>query len=382
MDRQIVHMDLDSFFVSVEVLKNSSLKGKPVIIGGTGDRSVVTSCSYEARKYGVHAAMPGRMAKQLCPDAIFIRGNFDEYSKYSGLVTEIIQERAPIVEKASIDEHYIDVSGMDRFIGCQLWTKELRQRIITETGLPISFGLSVNKSVAKIATNEAKPNGELTINDPEVRPFLNPLTVNKIPGVGDKTTHTLRTMGVKQIGVLCQIHPEQLQKVFGKNGLLLSQKAHGIDTAPVVPYHERKSISEEHTFKIDTIDVQTIKDLLTQMVMNLSFQLRNEKKVTACIGIKLRYSDFETVNIQAVIGYTSFDDVLIRTAHELFAKLYNKRKLIRLIGVKMSKLISGFEQIDMFSVSTERYNLYQAMDKIRNRFGEQYITLASTIKGR
>lgn len=380
LDRQIVHIDLDSFFVSVEILKNSALKGQPVIIGGTGDRGVVASCSYEARRYGIHSAMPTRMARYLCPTAIFIRGNMDEYSKYSAVVTDVIQDKAPpLVEKASIDEHYIDVTGMDRFFGSLKWAHELKQRVTLETGLPISFGLSVNKTVAKVATNEVKPNGELFVNKTDVRPFLNPLAVNKIPGVGEKTTQTLRNMGVKLIGNLCEVPQEYLQKVFGKNGTMLSQRAHGIDNAAVVPYRERKSIGTEQTFQIDSIDVAMMKQLLTRMIMELTFQLRKERKVTACINVKLRYSDFETINKQSIIGYTALDDILIGKAHELFDELYNKRKLIRLIGVKLSKLISGYEQIDMFSMNEEKYNLYQALDKIRVRYGETAITLASTL---
>lgn len=379
MNRQIVHMDLDSFFVSVEVLKNSSLKGKPVVIGGTGDRGVVASCSYEARKFGVHSAMPARMARALCPDAIFIRGNMDEYSKYSDTVTEILKERSPVIEKASIDEHYIDVSGMDRFVGCLKFTQELKARVMRETGLPISFGLSVNKTVAKVATNEGKPDGSILVGKNEVQPFLNPLTVQKIPGVGEKTSQQLRLMGVSLIQTLTQIDPDQLQRVFGKPGLVLSDRAHGIDHSPVVPFTERKSMGAEQTFSIDTTDMTFLKSVLTRMVMELSFQMRTEKRLTACINVKLRYSDFETVNKQINIHYTAMDDTLIGKTHELFTSLYNKRKLIRLVGVKFSKLISGQQQIDLFDSATEKINLYQAMDKIRNRFGEQFITRASAM---
>lgn len=380
LDRQIVHIDLDNFFVSVEVLKNSSLRGKPVIIGATGDRGIVTSCSDEARRHGIYSAMPARLARRLCPAATFIRGNMDEYSKYSSLVTEIIQVKAPpLVEKSSIDEHYIDVSGMDRFIGCLKWTQELKHHIIRESGLPVSFGLSVNKTVAKVATNEVKPDGELYVNKPQVQPFLNPLNVGKLPGVGEKTTQTLRNMGVRLIGNLAQIPQHYLENAFGKSGIQLSQRAHGIDNAPVIPYRDRKAISKEETFQTDTIDVAMLKQVLTRMVMELTFQLRAERKVAACIGIKLSYTDFETVNKQSVIGYTALDDIMIVKAHELFDGLYNKRKLIRLIGVKLTKIISGYQQIDLFSVDEEMYSLYQALDKIRLRFGEKSITLASTL---
>ena len=198
----IVHMDLDTFFVAVERLMNSKLVGKPVIVGGFSDRSVVSSCSYEARKFGVHSAMPMKMARMLCPDAIVVRGDMEQYTKYSGMVTDVIAESAPVYEKASIDEHYLDITGMDRFFGSMKWTHELRQRIISETGLPISLGLSVNKTVCKIATGEAKPNGELEIPVERVIPFLGPLSISKIPGIGEKTYRLLRSMGIATIDTL------------------------------------------------------------------------------------------------------------------------------------------------------------------------------------
>ena len=217
-DRTIVHMDLDTFFVSVERLSNSGLIGKPVIIGGLSDRGVVASCSYEARKYGVHSAMPMRMALNLCRDAVIIRGDMDLYTKYSRLVTDVIADKAPVYEKASIDEHYLDITGIDRFWGAYKWTHELRQTIIKETGLPISFGLSVNKTVSKIATGEAKPCGEKQIEKEFVQPFLNPLSIKKIPMVGAKTYQLLSSMGVSTIQTLNAIPIEMMESVLGKNG--------------------------------------------------------------------------------------------------------------------------------------------------------------------
>jgi DNA polymerase-4 len=379
-DKHIIHMDQDAFFVSVEVRKNSELIGKPVIIGGSSDRGVVASCSYEARKFGVHSAMSSRMAKQLCPHAIFIRGNMDEYSKASHEITDILKSRVPLIEKASIDEHYIDMTGMDRFHGTLQYAKELRQAVIKETGLPISFGLSVNKTVSKIATNECKPNGELNVQQQEVQPFLNPLSIKKIPGLGEKTFIKLSDMGIKRIFTLSQIHPEQMQTLLGKNGLQLLQKAKGIDNSPVIPYQEQKSIGTQCTFKTDTIDVDTINNLLTSMVMDLAFELRRKKKLTACITVTIRYSNFEDVTKQVTIPYTSLDHVLIAKAKELFRQVYQKRMLLRLVGVRLSNLVSGHEQIDLYSDSQEQYSLCQAMDKIRKRFGEKSITLASTMK--
>ncbi|RAJ31102.1 DNA polymerase IV [Pedobacter cryoconitis] len=378
-EKHIIHMDQDSFFVSVEVHKDSSLAGKPVIIGGTSDRGVVASCSYEARKFGVHSAMSSRMAKLLCPHAIFIKGNMDAYSQASQEITEILRSRVPLIEKASIDEHYIDMTGMDRFHGTLQYAHELRQTVIRETGLPISFGLSVNKTVSKMATNECKPNGELNVKQAEVQPFLNPLSIRKIPGLGEKTFMKLSDMGIKKIFTLSQIHPDQMISLLGKNGLSLLEKAKGIDQSAVIPYQEQKSIGTQCTFKADTIDVETINNLITSMVMDLGFELRQKQKIAACITVTIRYSNFEDVTKQATISYTSMDAVLIRKAKDLFKQLYQKRMLIRLVGVRLSNLVNGFEQIDLYENSQEQYNLCQAMDKIRQRFGGKAITMASVL---
>ena len=378
-DKHIIHMDQDAFFVSVEVRKDPSLAGKPVIIGGSSDRGVVASCSYEARKFGIHAAMPSRMAKLLCPHAVFVRGNMDEYSKASLEITDILRERVPLIEKASIDEHYIDMTGMDRFHGVMKYAHELRAKVIKETGLPISFGLSVNKTVSKMATNECKPNGELNIEQPRVVPFLNPLSIKKIPGLGEKTFVKLSDMGIRRIINLSQVHPDMMVSVLGKNGLVLLNKAKGIDHSPVVPYTEQKSIGTQSTFKADTIDVEAISQMLTAMVMDLGFELREKQKLTACVTVTIRYSNFETVTKQAMIPYTSLDKVLLLKTKELFKSLYAKRMLLRLVGVRFSHLVSGFEQMDMYSSSKQAYSLCQAMDRIRRRFGQDSIALASTL---
>jgi DNA polymerase-4 len=376
VNRTIVHFDLDTFFVSVERLINSSLEGKPVIIGGMSDRGVVSSCSYEARSFGVHSAMPMRMAKQLCGDAVFIRGDMEAYSKQSKLVTEIIAESAPVYEKASIDEHYLDITGMDRFFGSNKWSHELRARIIKETGLPISFGLSTNKTVSKIATGEAKPNGELYIDQQNIKPFLSPLSIRKIPMVGKKSYRLLRSMGVSTIQTLSMIPPEMITQVMGKNGIVIWKKANGIDNTPVVQYSERKSISTERTFEKDTTDMVKLKNLLVSMVEKIAFELRNKQKLTACITVKIRYSNFDTHTLQKNIPYTSFDHILQNIALELFQKIYNRRMLIRLIGVRFSKLVGGNQQLNMFEDSHEMINLYEAMDSIRLRYGKNAIKKA------
>ena len=368
--RTIAHMDLDSFFVSVSCLEHPTLKGKPVLIGGTGDRGVVASCSYEARAYGVHSAMPMKFARRLCPDAVVVRGDYDRYSYYSDMVTEIISESVPLYEKSSIDEFYLDLSGMDRFFGCYKWATELRHKVTKETGLPISFGISPNKTVSKVATGEAKPNGQLKIEEGMEKSFLAPLTINKIPMVGDKTYQLLRSMGVEKIYTLQQMPVELMEKVLGENGIVIWRKANGIDNSPVEPYSERKSISTEETFSQDTIDVEKLSALLIGMTDKLAYQLRGEDKVTSCVTVKIRYSNFDTHTMQARIPYTACDHTLIARVKEIFQKLYNRRLLVRLIGVRFSHLVGGGYQINLFDDSEEMIKLYQAMDKMRNRFGE------------
>ncbi|MBL0329760.1 MAG: DNA polymerase IV [Bacteroidetes bacterium] len=372
--RTIVHMDLDSFFVSVERLNNSSLNGKPVIIGGTSDRGVVASCSYEARQFGVHSAMPARMAKQLCPQAIFVQGDYDEYSKHSNIVTEIINEQSPIVEKASIDEHYLDITGMERYVKPSMqWTHELRERIIKQSGLPISFGLSANKTVSKIATGESKPNGELSVDHGLEKLFLSPLSIRKIPGIGDKTYMLLRNMGIERVQTIQQMPIEMMTSVLGENGQTIWKKSNGIDNSPVEPYSERKSISKETTFDKDTTDIKKLKQHIVTMVFDLAFQLRKEKKVTGCIVLKLRYTDFQTHTFQCKIAHTSSDHILLTKAMEVFEKNYSRRVLIRLIGIKLTNLAAGYNQIHLFDDTEEMVKLYQAMDKIRLRYGEDAI---------
>ena len=371
--KQIAHLDLDTFFVSAERLENTALFGKPIIIGGFSDRGVVASCSYEARKFGVHSAMPGKLARRLCPQAIWIRGDMDKYSKLSHTVTEIIEEEAPLVEKASIDEHYLDVSGMDKFFGTYKWMQALKHKIISETGLPISFGLSVNKTVSKIATGESKPNGQLQVPSPEVKPFLYPLSIRKIPGIGDKSYHTLRDMGIVYIETLANMPLELLGKVMGENGKAIWEKANGIDTRPIEPYHTQKSIGAEQTFEIDTTDMKFLHNVLSKMVQDICFDMRKQNRLCATVTVKIRYSDFQTHTMQARVPYTAYDHVILSKAKELLQKLYDRRLLVRLIGVKVSNLVYGAQQIDLFEDSEELVKLYQALDSIKFWYGKDAV---------
>jgi DNA polymerase-4 len=371
-----MHLDLDTFFVSCERLIDSKLIGKPVMIGGTSDRGVVAACSYEARRFGVHSAMPMRMAKQLCPEAIILRGNSGVYSKFSDNVTDIIKEAVPLYEKSSVDEFYADLTGMDKFYGCQMFASELRARIIKETGLPISFGLSVNKTVSKIATGEAKPNNEINVISGTEKPFLAPLSVKKIPMVGDKTYRSLCNLGVKRIQTIQEMPIEVMERVFGKNGIMIWKKASGIDNSPVISYQERKSISTERTFDKDTIDTVKLEGIITAIAENLVYQLRRGNKVTACVSVKVRYSDFQTHTVQKRIAYSASDHTIVPLVLELFRKLYNRRMLVRLIGVKFTHIVEGGHQINLFEDTTV-INLYQAMDHIREKYGDRAIMKAS-----
>ena len=381
-DRQIVHMDLDSFFVSVERLLDSRLNGRPILIGGTSSRGVVAACSYEARDFGVHSAMPMKMARQLCPEAVVLRGNSATYSKHSQWVTEIIRDAAPLFEKTSIDEFYLDFSGMEQFFGVYRYAGELRQRILKETGLPISFGLSVNKTVSKVATGEAKPNNQMRIEQGRERSFLAPLSVQKIPMVGEKTYQTLCDLGVRKVKTLQEMPVDLMEQVMGRNGKLLWEKANGVDRSPVIPFQERKSISTERTFDRDTIDTHRLKGILTAMTENLAFQLRRGNKLTACVALKIRFSDFEIRSLQRHIPYTAADHQLIPLVRDLFARCYNRRLLVRLVGIRFSELVGGGYQIDLFEDSEEQMRLYQAMDNMRIRYGDRSVIRASGMDAR
>ncbi|KAA1243527.1 DNA polymerase IV [Aquimarina sp. RZ0] len=379
MKKSILHLDLDTFFVSVERILNTELRRKPVLVGGTGSRGVVAACSYETRQFGIHSGMSMKMARQLCPEAICIRGNSGTYMKYSNAITDIIKEEVPLFEKTSIDEFYADLTGMDRFFGCYKFSKELRQRVIKETGLPISFGLSQNKVVSKVATGEAKPNNQLKIDYGFEKSFLAPLAIRKIPMVGKISAQTLRNLGVHSIKLLQEMPVEMVISVLGKNGETIWKRANGIDNSLVIPYNERKSISTERTYNKDTIDIQKLESTIIAMVENLAFQLRMGDKLTSCVSVKIRYSDFSTYSKQAKIPYTSADHKILPMVQELFKKLYKRRVLIRLIGVKFSHLAGGNYQINLFDDNEKQLNLYAALDHLRKRYGAASVMRASTL---
>ncbi|MGV3527606.1 MAG: DNA polymerase IV [Flavisolibacter sp.] len=377
--RHIAHFDLDAFFVSVEVLKNPSLKGKPIIVGGDGQRGIVAACSYEARKFGIQSAMPSLTAKRLCPEAIFIRGSHGEYSRYSRMVTEIIAEAVPHYEKASIDEFYCDLSGMDRFFGVSRYARELRERIIRETGLPISCGLASNKLVAKMATNEAKPNGFLEVPAGKETDFLWPLPVEAIPMVGKQTEQQLHNLGIYRVRQLAEMPVAELERTFGKWGEKLWQKAHGISDSPVEGYSEQKSVSHETTFSEDSSDINFLEGQLVQLTEETAFDLRKEEKLTGCVAVKIRYADFSNVSRQEVIAYSALDDLLLQKVKQLFGQLYRRGEKVRLLGVRFSHLIPVSLQMDLFDASLEKLQLYKTVDSIKDEFGAGMVKRARNI---
>ena len=377
MQRIIAHFDLDSFFVSVEVLNDPSLKGKPVIVGGK-DRGVVAACSYEARKYGIHSAMPSKKAQQLCPDAIFIKGTYSEYSRYSRWVTGIIAEKAPLFEKASVDEFYLDLTGMDRFFNPLEWTIALRKEIISKTGLPISFGLASNKLLAKIATNKAKPNGYLQIPRGKEKEFLAPLSASEIPGVGDQTKLVLQAMGIFTINDIFIAGEQVLEERLGKWGIDLWQKSQGIHHGVVSPFHEAKSISSENTFEENKTDLNFLKAELVRLTEKICYELRHDGKVAGCVAVKIRYPDFETSSRQTTIPYTSADDEIIPVVKALFSKLHKKGEAVRLLGVKLSELTNDAVQTNLFSDTERKADLYKAIDNVKDRFGKIIVKRASS----
>jgi DNA polymerase IV len=378
--RHIAHFDLDAFFVSVEVLKNPSLKGKPIIVGGDGQRGIVAACSYEARKFGIQSAMPALTAKRLCPQAIFLKGSYHDYSKYSRQVTQIIADSVPVYEKASVDEFYIDLIGMDRFFGVTQFTRELREKIIKETGLPISYGLSTSKLVSKMATNEAKPNGYLEVAAGKETEFLWPLTVDKIPGVGKQTQIQLQNLGIFTIEQIANTSIDQLQFHFGKWGRKLWEKSYGISESPVEHYSEQKSISHENTFNADLADINFLYVELVKLTEVTAYNLREEAKLTGCVTLKLRYEDFTTVSKQEVISYTALDNILIGKVKDLFNKLYKKGQKVRLLGVRFSHLVPMTIQMNLFDDAVEKLELYKAVDDIKNQFGSDAVLKATALR--
>lgn len=377
--RSIVHFDLDAFYVHVEYLRDPKLRGIPMAVGGHSDRGVITSCSYEARKFGVRSAMPTRQARRLCPELKIVGGDMESYSRFSNLVTEIIRAEVPVFEKSSIDEFYIDMTGMERFFSVLPFIQQLGKKIAGETGLSISFALSTNKLISKVATNECKPNGQIEIRPGDEKNFLAPLAIEKMPMVGNQTATLFRSIGIETIGDLSNIPIEMMTNLLGKSGHDLWRKANGIDESPVIPYHEQKSIGTENTFESDTGSISFLHKELSRMTEKIAFDLRSHDKLAGCITVKIRYSDFETTTMQSTIPYSANDHVLIGKTKEIFNKLYDRRSRVRLIGVRFTHLVSGNYQINIFEDSQEMIGLYQAIDSVKKQFGEKFLFRAASI---
>lgn len=375
--RIIAHFDLDAFFVSVECVNNPALKGQPLIVGGSRERGVVAACSYEARKYGIHSAMPMSKAMKLCPHALVVKGSRVEYSKFSRMVTEIIAHKAPLFEKASIDEFYLDLTGMDKYFNPWQWTINLREEIVNKTGLPISFALASSKLIAKIATNEAKPNGYLQVAAGKEKEYLAPLPVSVIPGIGTQTNSQLLSLGIRTIGDIAARSAAEMELLMGNHGIELWHKSQGIHHAEVVPYHEAKSISTERTFDSNIKDPGFIAAELVRMTEKITHELREVNKMTGCIAVKIRYADFETTSRQTSISYTFYDDELIPVARDLFDKLYRKGEPVRLLGVRLSELTNEAFQTNLFESTEKKTGLYKAIDAVKGRFGKDAISRGS-----
>lgn len=374
----IAHFDLDSFFVSVEIRNNPVLQGKPVLVGGY-DRGVVAACSYEARAYGIHSAMPMKKALQLCPHAVVTNHSRDQYSKYSAWVTDLIADRVPAFEKASIDEFYVDLTGMDRYFGVTQFAREIRETVIRETGLPMSGGLSTARFISKMATNEAKPNGFLEIEPGKEKAFLWPLGVEKINGVGKQTELELKNWGIRTIAELAATPIEFLKKILGQHGESLWQKAQGIGSATVHTDWEQKSISHENTFAEDHVEDDYLHRQLVRLTEKTAYALRQEEKLTGCVTVKIRYSNFETVSKQESIPYTALDDTLLAHVKKLFSEGREPGRPIRLLGVRFSHLIPFTLQMSLFEDQPRKLKLYQAVDGLKDRYGSQSLTKATNL---
>jgi DNA polymerase-4 len=323
--------------------------------------------------------MAGAKAHKLCPHGIFLPGDSASYSKYSRMVTQIIADSAPLFEKASIDEFYVDLTGMDKYFGSYKWSSELRQKIIRESGLPISFGLSINKMLAKMATNDAKPNGQLMIERGKEQDFLDPKPVGKIPHVGEKLEESLKRMNIHTIHELRQIPIDNLMKIFGKTGTMLWHRARGISHSPVANYRDEKSVSVERTFDIDTTDIGFLQSALFVLTEKLSYDLRKLNRLTSCITVKVRYDDFSTTSRQHTVDYSLSSKYLIEMSASLFNALYEKGRPVRLIGVRYSSLIHSNTQFELFNDREEENSLYKAIDTVKNKYGTGKLILARGI---
>lgn len=385
------HLDMDAFFVSVEELFDPSLKGKPVVVGGRpNERGVVSAASYAARKFGVHSALPLRTAYKLCPQAIFVDGHPERYRDYSHKVYEVLQSFSPLVEMASIDEAYLDMTGTERLYGPPLRAAHLlHQRVKAETGLNCSIGIAASRLVAKISSDQAKPNGVLWVIPGQEAAFLAPLDVRKVPGVGKVTEKNLNALGIRKVGDLARLDEAFLEQRFGKWGLALAGKSLGLDAGgwfdtEIGSDDGPKSISHEHTFSEDTTDLAQIESTLARLCEMVGRRLREHRLHARTIQLKLRYSDFSTfTRAHSIARATDLDTELFEEIRQLFRRNWKPGAAVRLLGVHVSSWSGGREQLNL--IGEEKHQKWSqalaAADRLRDKFGESAVSLASGLRG-
>lgn len=320
--------------------------------------------------------MPMVQAMRLCPDAIVVNGAHQDYGYYSGIVTDIIRDQVPVFEKASIDEFYIDLTGMDKYFGCSILGRQLKDKIVKETGLPLSYGMGTSKMISKLAANEAKPNGYLEVVPGRECDFLWKMPVEKMHMIGLKTTQVLHYMGIHTLRDLAATPVEQLEQKMGRTGRVLWERAHGIDDSPVIPYREQKSISKEETYMEDTDDVSFLLSRLVGLTERVCFELRQMNRHASTITLKLRYGNFETFNRQVTVEPTTADHILIPQVKKIFMSMYDPRRKVRLIGVRLSQLTDPYVQGNLFEPQVQQQKLYQAIDTVRGAFGKHILQRA------
>src|SRR5229473_827174 len=381
----ILHVDMDAFFVSVELLERPELRGKPVVVGGQSDqRGVVPAASYEARKYGIHSAMPLRTAGRLCPHAIFLDLRHKLYSEWSDRVATILAKFSPIVEMVSIDEAYLDLAGTQRLHGPPLAAADTLLRTITRTtGLPCSGGLAATRLVAKVASDQAKPRGLLWVAPGSEARFLAPLPVRKIPGIGEVTERALRALGIETVEQLAAVPQETLEKIFGQWGEALYRKARGGDSYEFVIDAEPKSISHNHTFGEDTDDVNEMATMLSHLSQKACKRLREAGLASRTLTLTIRYTGFDTYTRAKTLGEpTQLDADIFAIFQNLFREHRDHRRKIRLLGVSLSALTHGTEQLDLLSAErrAKLEKLTRATDLLRDRFGFDSVQFGGSLR--
>jgi DNA polymerase-4 len=383
----ILHIDMDAFFVSVELLARPELRGLPVVVGGPRDqRGVVSAASYEARRFGIHSAMPLRTAAKLCPQAVFLDGHHQLYGEWSDRVARILARFSPIVEMASIDEAYLDLAGTERLHGPPLAaTHKLLLEITRTTSLPCSGGLGATRLVAKVASDQAKPRGLVWVAPGSEAAFLAPLRVRRIPGIGTVTEAALKSLGIETVGQLQKIPLERLEDTFGRWGTALFRKAHGIDSYEFFIDAEPKSISHNQTFGVDTNDRELLASTLSHLCQKAAKRLRDAGLHARTVSLTLRYKDFKTITrSQTLIEPSDLDEIFLRTLRELFANAWNGIAMLRLVGVELSSFSSGAQQLDLLDPGRREKleRLARATDRLRDRFGFSKVQYGGSLSAR